>query len=116
MCLFVFIHLSLGRRMLCMINLSCECFNMLVAIERFYLSVCQHVRVQICDSDASVVALLLCVRPHSYLKTLCVCMQVQEWLHLCAFIMLRYAALLTMAWLFSDVFLNVLFKTSTLNG
>ena len=68
MCLFVFIHLSLGRRMLGMINLSCECFNTLVAIERSYLSVCQHVRVQISDSSASVdalvefVRLLLCVQ------------------------------------------------------
>ena len=48
--------------MLGMINLSCECFNMLVAIERFYLSVCQHVRVQISDSSASVDALVEFVR------------------------------------------------------
>ena len=78
MCLFVFIHLSLGRRMFGMINLSCECFNTLVAIERSYLSVCQHVRVQISNSSASVFALtafvrhLPHVRPHLYLKTWCV--------------------------------------------
>ena len=46
MCLFVFIHLSLGRRMLGMINLSCECFNTLVAIERPYLSVCLHLNLK----------------------------------------------------------------------
>ena len=78
MCLFVLIQLGLGRRMLCMINLSCECFNTLVAIERSYLSVCQHVRVQISNSSASVVALTAFVRllphmhPHFYLKTWCV--------------------------------------------
>ena len=54
--------------MLGMINLSCECFDTLVAIERSYLSVCQHVRVQISVSSASVdalvefVRLLLCVQ------------------------------------------------------
>ena len=84
MCLFVFIHLSLGRRMLGMINLSCECFNTLVAIERSYLSVCQHVRVQISVSSASVdalvefVRLLLCAHPHLYIKSWCVCMEVKE--------------------------------------
>ena len=70
--------------MLGMINLSCECFNMLVAIERSYLSVCQHVRVQISDSSASVdalvefVRLLLFAHPHLYIKSWCVCMEVKE--------------------------------------
>ena len=50
----------------------------LVAIESSYFSVCQHVRVQISNSSASVVALtafvrhLPHVRPHLYLKTWCV--------------------------------------------
>ena len=70
--------------MFCMINLSCDCVNKLVAIERSYLSVCQHVRVQISDSSASVDALvelarlLLCVHPHLYIKSCCVCMEVKE--------------------------------------
>ena len=52
--------------------------NTLVAIESSYFSVCQHVRVQISNSSASVVALtafvrhLPHVRPHLYLKTWCV--------------------------------------------
>ena len=50
----------------------------LVAIESSYFSVCQHVRVQISNSSASVFALtafvrhLPHVRPHLYLKTWCV--------------------------------------------
>ena len=50
----------------------------LVAIESSYFSVCQHVRVQISNSSASVFALtafvrhLPHVRPHMYLKTWCV--------------------------------------------
>ena len=50
----------------------------MVAIESSYFSVCQHVRVQISKSSASVVALtafvrhLPHVRPHLYLKTWCV--------------------------------------------
>ena len=61
--------------MLCEITLSCECFNTLVANERSYISLCQHVRVQISNSNASVVALtafvrlLPHVRPHLYFKT-----------------------------------------------
>ena len=53
-------------------------FNTLVAIERSYLIVCQHVRVQISNSSASEVAptvfvrLFPHVRPHLYLKTWCV--------------------------------------------
>ena len=52
--------------------------NTLVAIESSYFSVCQHVRVQISNSRASVFALtafvrhLPHVRPHFYLKTWCV--------------------------------------------
>ena len=84
MCLFVFINLSLGRRMLCMINLSCECFNTLVAIERFYLSVCQHVRVQIGNSSASVVALTAFVRLLPMCVLICIlklgeCTQGRHW-------------------------------------
>ena len=47
-------------------------------LERSYFSVCQHMRVQISNSSASVVALtafvrhLPHVRPHLYLKTWCV--------------------------------------------
>ena len=50
----------------------------MVAIESSYFSVCQHVRVQISNSSASLVALtafvrhLPHVRPHLYLKTWCV--------------------------------------------
>ena len=50
----------------------------MVAIESSYFSVCQHVRVQISNSSASVVALTAFVRhlphvsPHLYLKTWCV--------------------------------------------
>ena len=44
--------------MLFMITLSCECSNTLVAIVRWHLSVCQHVRVEISNSSASVVALV----------------------------------------------------------
>ena len=50
----------------------------LVAIESSYFSVCQHVRVQISNSSASVFVLtafvrhLPHVRPHLYLKTWCV--------------------------------------------
>ena len=58
MCLFVFVQLGLGRRMLCMITLSCECFNTLVTIVRSYLCVCQRVRVEISNSSANVVALV----------------------------------------------------------
>ena len=53
-------------------------YSALVAIESSYFSVCQHVRVQISNSSASVVALtafvrhLPHVRPHLYLKTWCV--------------------------------------------
>ena len=70
----MFTHLSLGRRMLGMINLSRKCFNTLVAIERSYLSVCQHVHVQISNWSASVdaldksVRLLPSLHPHFYLK------------------------------------------------
>ena len=52
--------------------------NTLVAIESSYFTVCQHVRVQISNSSASVVALtafvklLPHVRPHLHLKTWCV--------------------------------------------
>ena len=82
MCLFVLIQLGLGRRMLCMITLSCECFNTLVTIVRSYLCVCQRVRVEISNSSANVVALVEFV---SLLLLMQVCMQVKEWLHLCAF-------------------------------
>ena len=60
--------------MLCEITLLCEGFHTLVAIERSYLSVCQHVHVQISNCSASVVALdkfvrlLPSLRPHFYLK------------------------------------------------
>ena len=60
--------------MLCEITLLCEGFHTLVAIERSYLSVCQHVHVQISNWSASVVALdksvrlLPSLRPHFYLK------------------------------------------------
>ena len=56
----------------------CEYFYTLVAIESSHFSVCQHVRVKISNSSASVVALtafvihLPNVRPHLYLKTWCV--------------------------------------------
>ena len=50
MCLFVLIQLGLGRRMLCMITLSCECFNTLVTIVRSYLCVSQRVHVDISNS------------------------------------------------------------------
>ena len=49
--------------------------NTLVAIESSYFSVRQHVRVQISNWSASVVALTAFVphvRPHLYLKTGCV--------------------------------------------
>ena len=64
--------------MLYEITFSCEYFNTLVTIESSYFSVCQHVRVQISNSSASVVALTAFVRllphmhPHFYLKTWCV--------------------------------------------
>ena len=76
--------------MLCEITLSCECFNTLVANERSYISLCQHVRVQISNSSASVVALtafvilLHHVHPNFILK-LGACTQGRHWLHLCAF-------------------------------
>ena len=60
--------------MLYEITLLCEGFHTLVAIERSYLSVCQHVHVQISNWSASVVALdksvrlLPSLRPHFYLK------------------------------------------------
>ena len=60
--------------MLYEITLLCEGFHTLVAIERSYLSVCQHVHVQISKWSASVVALdksvrlLPSLRPHFYLK------------------------------------------------
>ena len=63
--------------MLYEITFSCKYLNILVAIERVYLSMCQHVRVQIGNSSASVVALtafvrlLPHVRPHLNLKTWC---------------------------------------------
>ena len=44
--------------MLCMITLSCECFNTLVTIVRSYFYVCQRVRVEISNSSANVVALV----------------------------------------------------------
>ena len=78
----MFVQLGLGRRMLCMITLSCELFNTLVTIVRFYLCVCQRVRVELSNSSANVVALVELV---SLLLLMQVCMQVKEWLHLCAF-------------------------------
>ena len=60
--------------MLYEITLLCEGFHTLVAIERSYLSVCQHVHVQVSNWGASVVALdksvrlLPSLRPHFYLK------------------------------------------------
>ena len=60
--------------MLYEITLLCEGFHTLVSIERSYLSVCQHVHVQISNWSASVVALdksvrlLPSLRPHFYLK------------------------------------------------
>ena len=60
--------------MLYEITLLCEGFHTLVAIERSYLSVCQHVHVQISKWSASVVALdksvrlLPSLRPHFYPK------------------------------------------------
>ena len=65
--------------MLCEITLSCKCFNTLVAIQRSYFFLCQHVRALISNLSASVVALTAFVRllphmhPHFYLKTWCVC-------------------------------------------
>ena len=77
MCLFVLIQLGLGRRMLCMITLSCECFNTLVTIVRSYLCVCQRVQVEISNSSANVVALVEFV---SLLLLMQVCMQVNGYI------------------------------------
>ena len=67
-----------------------DILNTLVEIESSYFSVCQHVRVQISNLSASVVALtafvryLPHVRPHLYLKTCCVYAR-EALVTLCAF-------------------------------